>query len=907
MPTPADSAGRTARVGIVVVSHSQALARGVVEVAREMAGPELAIEAVGGAGERLGTDATQVMAALQRARGDGGVLVLADLGGAVLGAEAAIDLLGWTSKDALVSPGPMVEGAIAAAVSASGGADLERVAAEARSALGAKRAQMGVLAGTRAEQQAAPPIARGPGSQPAASWSFKLNLAHGLHARPAARMVVGLSGMEAGIEVWDITSGAGPADATSLSELVGLGASEGHELVVGARGADATRAMEALKAIVAGHFGEISPEARGPTAPGGGQSGPGASASEPAGATSRLSTDQAGEPGTGVIMVRGLAASPGAIQGPIHRLRFEAVPLSPPPGGVPDASGGRPADASGGGGGQGGWKVLDRALKEAAAELGLRRSGLEARGMEDAAQLVEVQRMLLEDRALIRTARIAIDRGLPAGEAWGTASAEATERIGQVGDPYLAARASDLRAAAALVSQYLGAAPVLHLLPLDAPAIAISSPLDPATLAELDMDMTLGLAIVGGSPADHLAIMARSLEIPAVVGLPPSAFELADGSPVLLDGDRGLLEVLDQGSRLPPGRSLQGALAERRSSQVRRGGRGTSAGPGRPAITRDGRAISVLANASTVSDAVRAVANGADGIGLLRSELTFARWEHLPGVEEQLSVYRKVARVLGNRPMVVRTLDVGADKPVRFLSLPPEPNPALGKRGLRLGLAHPELLDTQLRALQQLAEDRPVRVMVPMVTTPGEMAEARHLLEAAGRGAESSPESPHSLNQAELGAMVEVPAAALMARALAEEAAFLSIGTNDLCQYVMAADRQNAAVASLADAVSPAVLSLVSGVARAGAQLDRPVAVCGELASDPVAIPLLVGLGVGELSVRPGAVAQVKEAVRHLDAALAEQVALEALGLRGAAEVRELVAGSPAAGAKARSRARTNR
>jgi phosphoenolpyruvate-protein kinase (PTS system EI component) len=274
------------------------------------------------------------------------------------------------------------------------------------------------------------------------------------------------------------------------------------------------------------------------------------------------------------------------------------------------------------------------------------------------------------------------------------------------------------------------------------------------------------------------------------------------------------------------------------------------------------------------------VAAGADGIGLLRTEFLFMGRDRMPDEDEQEAAYRAAAEALDGRPLLIRTLDAGADKPLPYLGQPREENPFLGVRGVRLGLARPEILQTQLRAIWRVAADHPLRVMFPMVSTLGELRSARVLLERA-RGGIDAP--------LEVGIMIEVPAAALTARVLAAEADFFSIGTNDLTQYTLAADRGNEHVATLTDALHPGVLALIRASVEGAAAHGRWVGVCGELAGDASAAALLLGLGVRELSMSAPAIAGVKQAVRATDAGAAADLAGRALACAGADEVRALL------------------
>ncbi|MGH3992501.1 MAG: putative PEP-binding protein, partial [Pseudonocardiaceae bacterium] len=289
-----------------------------------------------------------------------------------------------------------------------------------------------------------------------------------------------------------------------------------------------------------------------------------------------------------------------------------------------------------------------------------------------------------------------------------------------------------------------------------------------------------------------------------------------------------------------------------------------------PGALRDGRRVEVFANVGTPAEARLAVDQGAEGVGLLRTEFLFLDRATPPGEEEQAEVLRDIARSLDGRPVVVRTLDTGADKPLPFLRQDPEPNPFLGRRGIRLSLSSPDLLRTQLRAILRVAAEHPLKVMFPMVATLEELRAARALLDEARAELASRAEL-------EIGVMVEVPALALQAAQFASEVDFFSIGTNDLAQYVMAADRGNAAMADLLSGSLAPVLALVSAVTAAAAARGRWVGVCGELAGDPAAAVLLAGLGVQELSMAASRIPAVKAALRDTDSASAESAARAAL------------------------------
>jgi phosphocarrier protein FPr len=339
---------------------------------------------------------------------------------------------------------------------------------------------------------------------------------------------------------------------------------------------------------------------------------------------------------------------------------------------------------------------------------------------------------------------------------------------------------------------------------------------------------------------------------------------------VILDGDRGVVRTA------PTPGELEAVEAARAQTTARReAARARAAGP---AVTRDGTEIHVVANVGVPDDAAGALEAGADGVGLFRTEFLFLDREAMPDEDEQEEAYRAVAEAFDGRPVVIRTLDVGGDKPMPALPLPHEENPFLGVRGLRLGLAHPEVLDVQLRALVRAASDHPIRIMVPMVTTLDEVRKARAALEHASEATGTHARPP-------FGVMIEVPAAALAARALAREVDFFSIGTNDLAQYTLAADRGNDRLASIADPLHPAVLRLIATTAEAGTAEGITTAICGEMGGDAALTPLLLGLGVRELSMSAPSIPLVKDAVRAVTIDEATALAHEALERATAGDV----------------------
>jgi multiphosphoryl transfer protein len=810
-------------VGLVIVSHSAALADGVVELAREMGAGEVPIEAAGGIEDgAIGTDAARVQEAVERVRSPDGVLVLMDLGSALMSAEMAAEMADPEGGPILLSEAPLVEGAVAAAARARGGGSLDEVAREARGALAMKSTQLG---SDEPEPASDRPAGDGGDVQ---ELRLRVNARLGLHARPAARFVGALAGTDARVEVMNESRGRGPADGRSLTGLATLAVRQGDEILVTASVGGAADALAALDALASENFGD----ADGDEAP--------AAAPRPA---DRPAAEEPAVPPRRGTQLSGVPASAGIAIGPARPLR----PQEPP---VEDGPGGAPAE--------------ERARLEAARaavrdDLEESRAAVTARAGAAEADIFAAHALLLDDAAIVEPALGLIDEGEPAGRAWRAASREAAAAFRALDDPYLRERAVDVEdVSSRVLARLAGVSPGAVL---EAPGIVVADELTPREAAGLDPADAWAIATARGGATAHAAILARALGIPAVVGLGGSLLAIAEDTPLVVDGEAGVIHVdPDPGTIAEHERRRAAAEADRRAALA------LAAEPG---ALRDGRRVEVFANVGSPAEARLAVDQGAEGIGLLRTEFLFLDRAEPPGEEEQAEVLREIARALDGCPVVVRTLDTGADKPLPFLRQDPEPNPFLGRRGIRLSLSSPDLLRTQLRAILRVAAEHPLKVMFPMVATLEELRAARVLLD----------EARADLGRAELevGVMVEVPALALEAARFAPEVDFFSIGTNDLAQYVMAADRGNAAMAGLlSDSLAP-VLALVAAVTAAAAAHGRWVGVCGELAGDPRAAVLLAGLGVRELSMAGSRIPAVKAALREVDWEAAQAAARGAL------------------------------
>ncbi len=828
-------------VGIVIVSHSQRLAEGVVELARQMAGPDVPIIAAGGLREpagAIGTDIAIIGEALDAADQGQGVLVLMDLGSAILSTEMARDMLAPDAAERiLLCEAPLAEGAIAAAVQARLGASLERVAAEARTALTPKQIQLGVTPTTAATTAA--------GAHDSAAPRHALTLTvHnrlGLHARPAARFVGTVGGFKADVSVTNDTTGRGPVSALSINGVTTLGVRSGHTITLTATGPEAEAALAAVQHLADGNFGD-PPDQVGP--------------STPAETQPKPQTDAA--PVTALadnVPHHGIAAGPGLALGPIRR--FTAARLTPPT----DAPAALETELA----------RLTTALAGARTRIEASRRAVLAHGDKQSAEIFDAHLLFLDDPALRAPAERAIrEQERNAAQAWHTASSALAAEYRGLDDAYLRARAADVedvdqQVLAALLG--VDARPVLS-----GPGILVADDLTPAETAGLDPQIVRGIATALGGPTSHSAILARSLGIPAVVGLGAGLRALAEGTLLVLDGDAGLI--------VPnPDTATQSAVTARQLTAAHAASAARAAAL-EPAVTRDGRRIEVVANVGSVADARAAVAAGAEGAGLFRTEFLFLERETAPTEDEQTAAYRAVCAAMEGRPVIIRTLDVGGDKPLAYVDMGHEANPFLGWRAVRVGLDQPEFFKTQLRAIARTAAEYPVRVMFPMIATPDEFARAKALLS-------------ESINEAGVdvaiptGIMVEIPSAAVRARQFAEIVDFFSVGTNDLTQYTLAAERGNARVARLADAFQPAVLELIGQTAQAAAARGIWSGVCGELAGDPLAVELLVGLGITELSMSAPAIPRAKQIVRDLTGASARARAEHVLTLASPEAIRE--------------------
>ncbi|MGE7990240.1 phosphoenolpyruvate--protein phosphotransferase [Pseudomonas sp. NPDC089554] len=655
---------------------------------------------------------------------------------------------------------------------------------------------------------------------------------HGLHARPAKVLAQLAKGFEGEIRVRLADSGQAAVSAKSLSKLLGLGARRGQVLELVAEPTIANDVLPLLLAAIEQGLGEevepvpkVTPQ------------------------TIELAPTALQAPSAG-SSVQGVGAAPGIASGPAH-VCVERVIDYPLRGESPSHERQR----------------LQQALAAVQAEL----QTLVQRSDKAIAEIFVTHQEMLADPALGDEVALRLAQGESAAAAWMAVIDAAARQQEALHDALLAERAADLRdVGRRVLAQLCG---VSEQAEPEQPYVLVMAEVGPSDVARLDPARVAGIVTAYGGATAHSAIVARALGIPAVVGLGEAILLLENGTPLLLDGQRGKLSVA------PPEHELQRALAERDLREQRL--QAAWANRHAPAVTRDGHTVEVFANIGDSSGIDQVVEQGAEGVGLLRTELIFMAHRQAPDVATQEAEYRRVLEGLAGRPLVVRTLDVGGDKPLPYWPIAAEDNPFLGVRGVRLTLQQPHIMEDQLRALLRAADDRPLRIMFPMVGQAQEWRAAKAMVERL------RAEIP--VADLQVGIMVEVPSAALLAPQLAREVDFFSIGTNDLTQYTLAIDRGHPSLSAQADGLHPAVLALVDMTVRAAHAHGKWVGVCGELAADPQAVPVLLGLDVDELSVAARSVAEVKALVRQADQQKARALACEALQQDSAEAVRALV------------------
>jgi phosphocarrier protein FPr len=662
----------------------------------------------------------------------------------------------------------------------------------------------------------------------------------GLHARPAAVLANIAKSFKSSIK---LQLGDRQANARSVTSIMALEAVQGSKINVLASGPDAQEAANKLAAVLAQGCGD---EGCTPA---------------PAPATIALPAAAAPPPrrkSASPNLLEGVAASPGLAVGQVSQVRQAEIEV---------AENGSGVDAE--------RRQLAEAIAAAQGQLAAFRARLHAKSEPAKAAIFAAHEELLSDPDLLEIAEAGIAKGKSAAFAWKKAITTHADRLAALRNQLLAQRANDLRDAGFRVLALLTGAEIRQ--PDYKPnTILIAEDLTATDTAGLDRSRVVGFCTTRGGATSHVAILARSAGLPALAGIDPAALDVPDGTTVILDGNAGTLKLHPSPDEVTRIREAQVRAERRRKENLARASE--------PARTNDGSHIEVLANIGGLQDARRITELGAGGVGLLRSEFLFMERSDAPSEDEQFETYKSIAEAVGKaHPLIIRTLDVGGDKPLSYLPIPKEDNPFLGERGVRVGLDRPEVLRTQLRAILRASPFGKLSVMFPMIATLGEIRDVKAILaeEAASLGMPPIP----------AGIMVEVPATAVMAAQFAGEADFFSIGTNDLTQYTLAMDRGHPKLAPQVDGLNPAVLKLIAHTVNGARSAGRSVkaGICGGIASDPRAVPILLGIGVDELSVSLPSIPAVKAQIRSLNMEACRALAARALAAATAEEVRAMV------------------
>lgn len=703
----------------------------------------------------------------------------------------------------------------------------------------------GAAAAAQPLRAATPPPQAIPPDGAAIRQTLIVTLRQGLHARPAALLAQRAKSFAAQAT---LTAHGRSANARSVVAIMALGVRQGDELTIHSIGVDAAASLAGLVAAIQ--------EAAGiETAAGHGAATPSIAASVPSntGSLPNNATAAPSPPHT-VGVLNGVSAVAGFAVGRATRIERREIVVS--------ESGAGPAQES-------------AELEQARAHVRTRLGRMAATGGATRREIITAHLEFLEDPQLLEAAQELIAAGKGAGFAWRAAIRRSIAALQALDDSRLRERADDLLDVESHVLLALAGEARPMNLPLPERAVLIADDLLPSELTALDRQRLVAICLGGGGATSHVAILAAAMEIPMLVGLGAGIRGIADGTTVIVDADEGTLQTA------PAAAAVEQARRTAESRLMRRAADRAEAQAECRAL--DGTRIEVFANLGNVVDAAAAVANGAEGCGLLRTEFLFIDRETAPDETEQLTAYQGIAAALGPRPLILRLMDVGGDKPLRYLPLPAEENPALGLRGVRTALARPDLLRTQLRAALRVQPAGSVRLLIPMITDAAEIIAVRGVVDelVAELGLH---------HRIELGAMIETPAAALTASSLIREVDFLSIGSNDLTQYTLAMDRGHPQLAGRTDALHPAVLKLMAAAAGAGVAAGKMVAVCGGVAADRFAVPILLGLGVRELSVVPAAIPAIKRQIRALRISDCRTLAMHCLDLASSAEVRARVA-----------------
>ncbi len=804
-----------------------------------MADGEVPIAAAGGLDDSchtLGTDAMRIFQAIETVYSGDGVLVFADMGSALLSAELAVQMLDEQKQPhVIISDAPFVEGAVCAAVQARINAPLTAVLNELQLSLLPKQEHLGTTSGKTNHSDTAPAEYTIPAdglpteNQPVQCLHVTVHNTHGIHARPAAK-IAALAGAYPYLTVtMQKKDSPSPAvSAVSLNAIALLNIKKDDIITFFIAGNNSEAFCAELTALAADHFGDEEPETGNSTV----------AAPSPAAGHAPAQKDSTKQ-------LSGLTGSEGIAIGTAVRLKKTKLT-------VPDTAADSP-DAE--------WEAFLTARNSLQQEIDSLAQTFSAKAAQtlstktdnSAADIFHAHSMILQDPVLTEAVKSELHTNkTTAAQAWLHAIQPLKQAYTESPSPYMQERAGDIEE----LEQSL-LAKLLHTgtaLSIDREGIIIAEDLSPRQTASLDTSLIQGICTARGSPTSHTAILARSLGIPAVMGMGESLLSIEEGTNLILDAEKGILHITPEQEAYT--RYAAAIEAKKQSEESLQQYKHEAA------RMQNGKTVIVAANTGTAQTAKAAVENGADGIGLLRTEFLFLNRSKPPTEDEQYRAYCETAEIMQGKPVIIRSLDAGGDKELPYLALPKDENPFLGCRAVRISLAQPEFFRAQLRAVIRTAQEYPIKLLIPMISSMQELAAVKEQVNTAY--AELEKRTGQVQKRMPLGMMIEVPAAALQAEDFAKKVDFFSIGTNDLTQYTLAAERGNSRVAALYSPFHPAVLALIQKVIAAAHRENIPVGVCGEFASDFEGAALLCGYGIDLLSVNPPAIPRLKAFIRTL-------------------------------------------
>jgi multiphosphoryl transfer protein len=650
----------------------------------------------------------------------------------------------------------------------------------------------------------------------------------GMHARPATVFADLASQFQSDIRV---QYGTKIANGKSMAAILKLGTPGGQAIRIIASGPDAEPALKALKEAVDSGLGDVEE-------------------------TREIITEaDKWVPVSGGHALTGVSASPGVAIGPVYQFQTTHIVIEDNP---QDPESEKLA--------------LKRAIAAANEQITDIYDQVSKQSGKGQAAIFRAHLALLNDAEIFQEVSTHVDAGHSSAWSWQHAIERRSMELKQIENERLAERAADLHDIGQRVLRLLaGAEHGAPRLP-DHPVILVADDLTPSDTAQLDPKRILGLCTASGGPTAHTAIIARSLDIPCVVGAGAAVLEVTSERTCILDGSAGKLYIEPNAEDVESAKRFQVDLGNRRNEEY--------ATRYEPAVFTDGHRVEVVGNIGKAAEATAAVEAGAEGIGLMRTEFLFLERDTPPSEDEQYEAYSEMTRALNGLPLILRTLDIGGDKIASYISLAKEENPFLGVRGIRLCLRQPGIFLPQLRAIYRASTTGPIKIMFPMISTLEELHEAKQVAEQVRQELGVAP--------VEIGIMVEVPSTVLMAAEFAKHVDFFSVGTNDLTQYTLAMDRMHAALAKNVDGLHPAILRMIDMTVRAAKGAGKWVGVCGGVAGDPLGAAILSGLGVTELSMSLPSIAAVKSSLRKIKRSDAENLARRALACSTAAEVRQL-------------------